>query len=195
MLVEKISIEEIANICQILASEVKAKAEILIVQMPRREDTAWTLAVKATLEEIGSKKGYESLYSNREKGNHEFLLDLVWWDRRDGFDAAALACECELGNKRDELHNPLRVEEDFDKLLSFKAPLKLMIFDSYGTKAGSQNTVDQIITALNGYLQRYRIHIAGETYLLWDCSDESKFWKCDITMNGIDSTLGFEPFS
>jgi hypothetical protein len=188
------SLQEVMDLCKALSMRVSVKAHLLEAQMPRKQDAAWTLAVKATLEEIGSQKGYESLYSNRGEEKHEFLLDLVWWDRHDGLEAAALACECELGNKRNESGNPQLVAEDFDKLLSFKAPLKLMIFDSYGTCAKSKTTMDDVVAALNGYLRRYRLHTQGETYILWDCSDVPRFWKCDIKLGGSDQSLAFQNF-
>ena len=126
----------------------------------------------------------------------EFMLDLVWWkDGPGGY--AELACESEFGNLRDPKRNAGRVAEDFDKLLSFKAPFKLMIFDSYGARRdGSNPNREDVLTVLNRYLREYGDHRIGEQYVLVDmCSGKAAAWLCPITQEGEDTTLTFQPIS
>jgi hypothetical protein len=195
MLIDKVPDHEIRAICGELLHRLKPRAEQIMRAIPEKEFTAWTRAVKDILADIGSKHepSYESIHSDTDANLHEFLLDFVWWSREGG-GAGVLACECEFGNTRHERGNPARVAEDFDKLLSFKAPLKLMIFDSYGSKAKVATTQQDVVKLLNEYLQEYRLHMAGETYVLLDTCEKPKMWKCDVVKDGRDSRLSFEEF-
>ena len=86
--------------------------------------TEWTKVLKGSLRELLESEGTnmtEALYSFPDSNRHEFLLDLVIWDRQDG-EGASLALESEWSQNIEE------VATDFRKLLVIKAPLKLMIF-------------------------------------------------------------------
>jgi len=112
------------------------------------------------------------------------MLDFVWWGR----GKAVLACECEWGNTRDADRNALRVAEDFDKLLSFKSPFKLMIFDSYS----QPDTRDQVIKLLERYLREFTDHRKSEQYLVIDMCKKPAAWLCEITQEGSDPGLNLE---
>ncbi len=156
------------------------------------EYTRWTRAIKLWLGETSAVYGCRPIYSDGS-AMREFMLDLVWWNGLGG--RAELACESEFGNLRDPKGNAGRVAEDFDKLLNFKAPFKLMIFDSYGArKDGSNPNRDAVLTELNRYLREYGDHRIGEQYVLVDmCSGKSAAWLCLILQEGEDTTLTFKP--
>jgi hypothetical protein len=191
-------IEEAETICHELLKTVRPRAEKLKKLNPKREFTAWTSAVKAVLEAIGMKrnKHYESLYSSKENDLHEFLVDFTWWDKKN--KVTVLACECEFGNTRDEAGNPGRVGEDFDKLLSVKASVKLMIFDSYESKKNAGQT-QKILRNLSSRFREFGQHIAGEIYILLDTRDldceRQRLWQCVIKKDGRDRSLAFSEFS
>jgi len=180
--------------------DVEAIVKALLVRVPaeaselnvdgRTEGKAWTTAVKHVLHQLGTERGYESIYTQRELGVREFLLDFVWWDKKKG--VGVLACESEFGNTRFESGNPLLVGEDFDKLLSFKAPLKLMIFDSYTNAKAPTPTRNDILTEVHRYVTEYGYHIAGEVYVLIDFCTDPKIWICTVKSEGPGSTLKFE---
>jgi hypothetical protein len=167
-----------------LLQEVEASVEDGLIPKRRGEYTQWTLAVKIWLAEEARKLGLRML-SNHD-GDSEFMLDAVWWKNAPG-ERAILACECEWGNLRDVESNHLRVAEDFDKLLSFKAPLKLMIFDSYN----DERLQGRVISELDRYLQGFGDHRAGEIYLAVDLSRQRKAWRCDIEADGEHPDLHF----
>jgi hypothetical protein len=156
--------------------------------MPRRENTAWTAAVKAVLDDLGEKE-YDCLYSNREKQSHEFLVDFTWWDPRS--KVTVMACESEFGRK------PEAIGEDFDKLLSVKAHFKLMIFDSYQKKTRTKRT-DHILQTLTRHFREFGQHIKGEIYVLLDTADlndktRTRVWQCVVPKNGQNAALVFKP--
>jgi len=171
-----------------LLLDVEASVEEGLVPKRRGEYTQWTLAVKMWLAQEAQTRGLRML-SNHD-GDSEFLLDAVWWKNAPG-ERALLACECEWGNLRDVQSNHLRVAEDFDKLLSFKAPLKLMIFDSYNEEALQA----RIISELDRYLQAFGDHRAGEIYVALDMSRQKKAWLCRIEEDGEHTDLSFQTLS
>jgi hypothetical protein len=92
-----------------------------------------------------------------------FLLDFVVW-RRDlnGHEGAWLACESEwdLGSKA--------IIKDFEKLLSFKAPLKLMIYDIKNRDPAASRE------AIKASIARFRWHSVEETYLFLEFVNNEK---------------------
>ena len=174
-----------------LCSKVPKRARALIRKDPRKPTTGWTTALKSVLDEMGTIRGYRSLYTKRSSSMREFLLDFVWWD--DDTGVGILGCESEFGNKRYKAGNPLLVGEDFDKLLSFKARIKLMVFDSYTGKGKESELRREILAELDRYISSYGYHLKGEIYVAIDMSDRPKAWTCLITSEGTDSSLSFQP--
>ena len=173
----------------LLLREVALLATGGSLPVTRGEFTLWTLAAKHWLASQAQEQGLRAIYTDQQ-GMSEFMLDLVWWQDGPG-GSAILACEMEWGNTRDPRRNPGRVAEDFDKLLSFKAPFKLMIFDSYNKK----EIQSEVIQELNRYLQEYGDHRIGEQYLVVDMSPLNTAWLCDINQSGEDASLQLIPLS
>jgi hypothetical protein len=169
-----------------LVRGVRASIDSGAVQRTRGEFTQWTLAVKLWLAAEAEALGFRAL--SNHAGGREFLLDMVWW-KREGGEGAVLACESEFGNSRYPQMTPMLVGEDFDKLLSFKSPLKIMIFDSYTNGAQLQS---QVLCELNGYLQGFGDHRKGEVYITIDLCKESKAWSCSVASDGVDHNLRFK---
>jgi hypothetical protein len=138
---------------------------------------------KEVVERKALENDLRAIYTDQQNMS-EFLLDLVWWKDGPG-GSAVLACEIEWGNMRDPRRNPGRVAEDFDKLLSFKAPFKLMIFDSYHNEV-IQN---EVIQELDRYLNEFGDHRIREQYLVVDISPLKKAWSCQISKEGHDTSL------
>ena len=137
----------------------------------RGEFTRWTAAVKEWLAVEAAKYNSSAIYTG--PGQREFLLDVVWWSKGKP-SSATLACESEWGNTRYAHQNAALVSEDFDKLLSFKAPFKLMIFDSYS----QPDTRQAVIQELDRYLADYNDHRENEQYLIIDMSQKPAAWQC-----------------
>lgn len=151
------------------------------------ENTVWTAAVKDTLSEIAKALSprYEAIYTT--KGVSEFLVDLVWWDRQGG-EGAVLALECEWYYER--YGNPAKyVQEvgvDFEKLLVFKAPLKIMIFSSFKS---STDISAAVLVEIEKYLKRYKHHIPGERYLILDFAPRVRAWSTGIACAGLQRDI------
>ena len=104
------------------------------------------------------------------------MLDVVWWQNKTP-GSALLGCESEWGNTRfHEATMLLRVAEDFDKLLSFKAPFKLMIFEAEPDSPNERDTLAE----LDRYLREYGDHRESEQYLVINLCDKPAAWLCRI---------------
>ncbi len=160
-----------ASFAKRFISGVTATAQDNAYPQTRGEFTRWTAAVKEWLATEAVKYDSFAIYSGPDQ--REFLLDLVWWSNGKP-SSATLACESEWGNTRYPDHNVVLVAEDFDKLLSFKASFKLMIFDSYS----KLDTREATIQELNRYLADYNDHRDNEQYLVIDMSQEPAAWQC-----------------
>jgi hypothetical protein len=180
-------IDQLAN--ELLAG-VRKLVESEIIPVRRGEFTLWTDAIKMWLANKARERDLIPIYCDRE-GTREFMLDMVWWQPGSGA-RAILACESELGNTRYPARNPGLVAEDFDKLLSFKAPLKLIIFDSYCKIDDNDQPQRAIIAELDKYLKEYGDHRVGEQYLAIDVSPTGAAWACVITSPGQNHDLHFE---
>jgi len=107
----------------------------------------WSREIKKVLTNLGNAKGYY-VYPDPKKRNREWLLDLIWLDKKTG--SIRLAVESELGNENEAL-------DDFQKLLCVKAPLKVMIFYVYDKP---------FLKKFVKYMTDFDQHVEGEHYLL-----------------------------
>lgn len=118
----------------------------------------WTISVRDVLHKLGSEAGFK-IESRRTKNNpncHEWLYDVVWLCQPP-HTAMALAAESEWGD-------PGSVQDDFQKLLCIKAPVKLLLF---AYKKGSNNSI-AVWDGLRNYLNDYPHHLSGETYIFME---------------------------
>ncbi len=152
------------------------------------EYTRYTFAVKHCLAQFAIENDCRAIYTF--SGMAEFMLDLVWWQNKTP-SKALLACESEWGNTRDVKHNAARVAEDFDKLLSFKAPFKLMIFEADPNSVNESETIDE----LNRYLAEYADHRKGEQYLVINLQKHPAAWLCQIAADGPNAQLSLAPLT
>jgi len=86
-------------------------------------------------------------------GCREWLLDTVWYVENKG---GLVAVESELG------YHVEGIKFDFSKLLSFKAPLKIMIVDT------GRREPAKLLQAIEEYARSFRQHQPGEVYYLID---------------------------
>ena len=107
------------------------------------------------------------------------MLDFVWWelDETGAEQRAIMGVECEWTSAAPRSVAPERAAEDFRKLLSFKSPLKLFVFDS---TVKSSNAVRE---RLCDCIRRFPQHVKGECYLFVEFvpekrSDDRSF-RCD----------------
>ena len=136
--------------------------------------------MKQWLCELGKASGLRTISTG--PGTSEFLLDLVWWQDKSP-QGAVLACEMEWGNTRDVKNNPSRVLEDFEKLMSFKAPFKLMLFDSYKNGKRQKETIARMTRSLRDFAD----HRQGEEYLPFDVSLLRQAWHFAVQRHGADA--------
>ena len=127
---------------------------------PYAANTPWTKAVKARLYAIGNARGLKT-YCHGSKHGGEWLLDVVWMVPNEHH--IVLAAESEWGILP-------HVEDDFDKLMSIKAPCKLLLFNT-----NNHNDADIIINKLQSNMLAYPYHIAGEEYMLLEVTASGAF--------------------
>jgi len=154
------------QLLRIITSEVPARAK----SEGRRD---WTQAVKQVLcglcEEHGLKP-YASIHLGSEK-HEEWLLDVVWHSVSGGIK---LATESEWGKLT-------HVQDDFEKLMSIKSPLKLLLFKSGNTRLSTA----EVVQTLESDLAHFKQNVRGETYLLVDFrGGEHKCYKFRVPHNG-----------
>ena len=123
---------------------------------------AWTIAVQHSLANFVVEKGWDARvlpppnFKVPKKGKkYAFLLDFVIWrdDLAGKKEGAWLACESEWNISH---HS---VIEDFHKLMSFRAPYKLMIYD------GNKGNGDLCHTEFKQALSGFRWHVEDEIYI------------------------------
>jgi len=152
----------------------------------RAEQTAWTDALKLILKEDGDAHDCESHYRLKgDDSSSEFLLDFVWWKKFGTSEGALLACESEFGNPWDHSNDVEAIGSDFWKLLVFKAPVKMMVFDVI---AGGDRE-RKILSLLTDFMRSYIAHVEGELYLFVDTSPAFKIWYVRIPRSGIIDDL------
>lgn len=124
-------------------SRVRAEIRNATPPCAGADRTPWTEAIKnRVLKPMGCVRGHDSYEWDK-------LLDWVWWSKKKG-EELVLAVESELGTLAE-------VEQDFQKLPSFKCPRKLLVFstDPDKTKAMAED-----------YLQTFTQNVAAEQYVL-----------------------------
>lgn len=168
------------ELAQHLVTETERLDAEYRTELPGHGGTFWTRAMKQWLCELGKASGLRTISTG--PGTSEFLLDLVWWQDKSP-QGAVLACEMEWGNTRDAKNNPGRVLEDFEKLMSFKAPFKLMLFDSYGKEPRQDETIARLERSLCDFAD----HRRGEEYLLFDVSPLRQAWHFAVQRDGADA--------
>ncbi len=90
------------------------------------------------------------------------MLDFVWLHRDSAGShvRTALGAEVEWGSNYSSEHCLKELSFDFRKLLCFKAPLKVFIFDCPGRMSETVNEM------LHRCLERFTQHVQGECYVL-----------------------------
>jgi hypothetical protein len=149
-----------------LSNQLKTKA---IGRNPGEKNRPWTRAIMESMAEIATAFGGKPLYSNNQSS--EFMLDFVWWDPTQ--QRAIVALESEWGNpwefrKGREDVIAEEVDRDFWKLLSFKAPIKILVYSALNR---NMRTVihEKLILSLTKFSQ----HVQGEIYLFVEFSPDS----------------------
>ena len=114
---------------QILEEDLNNLAKDIPKESPTQ---CWTKEVKNLLTDLAKEKGYEPYASQVTKGG-EWMCDVVWWDSgKNGLvRSIPLVAECEWGDEA-------AVWDDFQKLLVFRAAVRVMIFCSNSPEKASE---------------------------------------------------------
>jgi hypothetical protein len=157
---------------------------------PRWKPGRLTEKIFADLKKIGersganiktvTRKGLTSYFKGNTRGRSAFLLDFLWWNQGFG---TALAVECELSDRRIKAY-----QRDFEKLLCWKSPMKLMIVREINKKDGD---AAHIAEKLSEYA-REAVHqfVKNECYLLLvfghDDSNKTRWFMYCASQNHCD---------
>lgn len=151
-----------------LAAELQQRIPQIAAQQRNSDgNKAYTTAVKQALREIGNAAKLVTFYTGAEPHMKEFMLDVVLWNMTPGAQGAVIGAESEWGNPRsnDIEFRSNQVLEDFEKLRSFKAPLKILFFSSEN-ESMRRRMHEKITTSLCEFAQ----HVNGEQYLFMEFS-------------------------
>ena len=145
-----------------------------------KNDGDWTRRLKSIIGELFQTEGAnptDVLCSDKERGTHEFLLDVVVWDRNSG-EGVTLAVESEWAQHHEA------IAEDFWKLMVVKSPLKLMVF-ALSDKARVHSR-EVVWEKLADCLLKYRDHHQGERYLFMNFGvpPAVEAWWIEIPVDG-----------
>lgn len=105
----------------------------------------------------GKKRGFRVFPDNDKRfatAKSQWLFDLIWWNNGTRGKGVELAVECEWNSDAGA------VVHDFEKLLTVKSPLKLMIYRA------RPKTRRQVREDIRKYLETYGQHVTGERYLI-----------------------------
>jgi hypothetical protein len=146
---------------------------------PYAKSRVWTRAVLTKLREMGQSRGMHVCcgYGPPDKGG--WLLDLVWMvkERRE----IVLAVESEWGDSSE-------VEYDFNKLMSIKAPKKLLLFNTQ-----DQKHADEVLKLIEESMTAYPYHLAGEEYMALEVRQVGIFrYHFEVPTNGHLRAMHFE---
>lgn len=138
--------------------------------LPDLDTDGWTRAVYQSLLDLGHALGFKVCVSRLPADSPEWLFDVVWYTTRNNIelerlDDIPLVMECEWNQA------PVKIAEDFEKLLSSNAPLKVMI--CYPKPAAFENILEYFRDSVANYKQR-RI---GDRFLVGLLSDVEKAVK------------------
>jgi hypothetical protein len=186
-----ISYNTVAGFCR------PTKKNPLEMENPRTHTTPWTRGIYCTLKEhLEAVKG-QAVFTNPEGKKSEFMLDFLWLDEVDKYHRRALmGMECEWARQRTE--DPYEaVRRDFTKLLHFKAPLKVLVYECPDVDR------DRIRDMLRSCLSRFEQHVGGECYVFVEflgiipkCPSEAcpqEAWEFRVEQNGIPPKVEFQP--
>ena len=123
-------------------------------------ETAWAKAIVNVLQKIGHENDWLVL-GRRSDDDGEWLLDVVWMKKEDW--RLGLAVESEW-------LKPTEIEADFLKLLSIKAPKKLLVF-----KTRDRRQTEEVIQRIQSLMLKYPYHLAGEEYMAVERRAEGAF--------------------
>jgi hypothetical protein len=161
---------EVPITTQQLFDELKARVlEDFTLNKTTDTNTAWTSAIKKAMSEVVSTQGCNAIYSRSDPKCSEFMLDFVSWESRNGIERALIGAESEWGNpwhfKSAKNYQYIidSIETDFWKLLSFKAPLKVLVYTT--ANPAMRETLHK---RLKEVIQSFTQHVAGETYAFYE---------------------------
>ncbi|GAC1646497.1 MAG: hypothetical protein NVS9B15_04570 [Acidobacteriaceae bacterium] len=128
-----------------------------------------------------SKSELTAFYSgNREKRRGEFLLDFLWWKESHG---TLLAVDSEISAGTGGINH------DFEKLLCWKAPLKLLIAKELNPSRSSEKIRDET----SKYARTNRQLLKDEVFLLFVLGNPNISYYYVVKSDG-DTAFDFKPF-
>jgi hypothetical protein len=144
----------------------------------QKDRPTWTRAVQKSLDEYRDKQkwaGSEVLPPwnkdvPEDSRKNSFLLDFVVWRRDIGGnkEGAWIACESEWNLDSDS------IVKDFHKLLSFRAPYKLMIYDAGHNGKLSEKCRKEFEKAFAGF----QWHLDDEIYVFVEFVKGDRIARC-----------------
>ena len=135
-------------------------------------DREWTSFLKRKLREVGKK--HEYLVSPcPDDDNKEWLYDLIWFRNDSNFQLREVALVLESEWSKDPWH----IQEDFEKLLVAKAPIKVMVFQKHG------NNIDVLWKLLEDGIRIFEKQPMDETYILAAFKEEDHEFEIRIVQD------------
>lgn len=134
---------------------------------PQLDTDGWTREVSQNLLDLGQSFGFKVCVSRLRADNPEWLYDMVWYTVRgegmdERLDDVPMVMECEWHSA------PVKIAEDFEKLLVANAPLKVMVCYP---KASAR---EYVLAYFRDSIEHYKQKRTGDKYLIALLRDESE---------------------
>lgn len=134
----------------------------------------WTKEVKRVVTKLGHDLNWVvSVHGIREADDPQWLLDLVWVrEYSDGKNTRVFLREIGLGMESEWNRSAEELDWDFQKLLAFRARLRLFVFEQKDRVA-----VEKIIKRCQRQIEGFDQSELGDRYLLAGCSNDEVTFK------------------
>src|SRR5579884_903699 len=170
--------------------ELASKLRIMIPKLAGTlTNEGYTRGLKEALQQIGNSLGVRTLCKDKDRNRKEFMLEVVWWSDVPRDQRAVLGVESDWGSPMDK--NPenraSQVMEKFEKLLLFKAPIKLILFS-----ASNPEVRGAIHSGIQKLLINISQHVRGEQYLFMEFAKNDCYtyrWTARETGQCTDTVL------
>lgn len=178
------------EIVELLSKKLQDTAKPIADKDKDKETTRWTRAFREVLTGLVKEHNGCAVYTGSP--DSEFMLDFVWWGPDEGgAKRVIMGAESEWAWNHPRAISVEEIAKDFRKLLCFKAPLKLLVFDCCPERR------KEVPDKLRDCLRQYAQHVEGEQYIILEYYGNKPYSYeahiCRVERDGAMAEVRFVP--